>query len=176
MKKNKNEPQKKEPSLGGLFAKIDRIERKLNLLTILGKTMPVIILSSGAILASLLYLMTNATIPLSTTELPQTGDEIAVTNDFIILYPENYSSTSLPDEVVGLSLKGFYDDLTKVGFFAQKSGEDIIEIGEGEKGSESGEYRTSWTGATTGRYYLWTKITRESGVEYKSASVIVDIN
>jgi hypothetical protein len=174
MQKNKKDREEKN-SIGGLLAKIDKIDRKLNLFSTLGKTMPAIVLSSGAILGALVYLISIATVPDTTTELPATGGEIEVTNDFVILYPENYSSTSLPDEVKGLSLNGFYDDLTRVTFLAQKYGGDEIEIGEGTKGSEAGEYTTTWASADAGKYYVWAKITKESGLEYKSASVIVNI-
>lgn len=170
-----NEVKKKEKaSIGGLLAKIDKIEKKLNLLSTMGKTMPVIVLSTGAILGSLIYLLSVATVP-ETSQLPATGEEENITNNFVMLYPENYSATTLPDDVIGLSLEGFYDELTQVTFHAQKAGDEIIDIGVGEKGSETGEYKTTWQNAPRGKYYIWAKITHESGLEYKSASVVVDI-
>jgi len=167
---------KKSDAPGTLLAKIERLERKLDLLNTLSKTMPVIIISTGAILGSLIYLLSVATIPETSSQLPTTGEELTITNDFVILYPEYYSSISLPDEAIGLAINGFYADSTEVKFFAQKQGEDIIEIGKAQKGSDAGEYKATWESTDAGRYFLWAKISEEDGTEYKSTSIIVDIN
>lgn len=171
----KTKQQTKKASISGLLAKIEKLEKKLDLLNTLGKTMPVIILSSGAILGAIVYLSSVATIPDTTSTLPETGEEATLTEDFVILYPEYYTSVTLPDKVSGLSINGFYSDLTQVTFIAQKQGASAIEIGIGQKGSERGEYTTTWTSATEGRYFLWAEITHESGAEYKSDYIIIDI-
>ena len=171
MNKNQKTKVKKE----NLLSKIERLDKKLDLFNILGRAMPAVILSSGSILGTIVFLLSVATVP-EVTSLPETGEETSITEDFVILYPENYTYTTLPDDVVGLSTEGFYDDLTRVVFFAQKEDGKIVEIGEGQKGSENGEYRTVWSDTTAGKYYLWAKIIYESGVEYKSTSVIVQIH
>lgn len=172
----KQEKLKQEgKSIGGLLAKINRLEKKLDLLNTLGKTMPVVIISAGSILGSLVYLSSVATFPENTSQLPQTGEETQITEDFIILYPEYYSEITLPDEVIGLSINGFYTTGEKVTFYAQKSGEENIEIGSGEKDLEDGEYKTIWENAASGTYTLWAEIETLNGTKTCSTSISVNV-
>ncbi|MBU0975552.1 MAG: hypothetical protein ABIE03_06705 [Patescibacteria group bacterium] len=174
MKKTKS--TKKEKSIGGLLERIARIEKKLDIINSLSKTMPIVVISTGMLLGSLLYLSSVAFIPNSSFELPQTGDEKTITEDFVLIYPEQYSTITLPDEVVGLSLESFYSKDTKVAFYVKNSSGETFEIGLGEKGTEDGEYKTYWSKYAAGRYEMWVEITHPDGTVEKTETTIVDAN
>jgi hypothetical protein len=175
MKKLPTTKKTKEASIGKLIAKLEKIEQKLNVFTTLKKTMPVLLLSSAMMVGVLVYLSSVAQQVNVTSELPQTGSEEYVTKDFIVLYPETYSSISLPDDLIGLALKkGSYTDV-KVSFFAQRQSDQIIELGEGQKTNKSGEYKTRWISAPPGRYTLWAIVTKPDNIQVKTRSIIVDV-
>lgn len=174
-KKKDKMPQTKKKSIEGLLAKIEKIEKKLDLLNVLGRTMPVVIISVCALVGSLIYISSVATWPTVDFSLPQTGEDITITNEFFMIYPENYSSIALPDEIIGLSTKGFYTNGEIVVFLAQKSGGEILEIGEGYRGLEKGEYKTSWAKVPQGRYSVWAEVVNTDGTRTRSASVTIDI-
>ncbi|MFC1780510.1 hypothetical protein ACFLY9_02350 [Patescibacteria group bacterium] len=165
--------RKEKKSISGLLAKIERLEKKLDILNTMGKTVPVMILSIGAILGSVVFLSSVAQYPETTFNLPETGEE--VTEDFIMLYPEHYSSLTLPDEVIGLSLNGFYTNNEVIKFFAQKTGEEKVEISIASKESESGEYKADWESATAGSYTIWAEIESLEGSVVQSESIVVEI-
>jgi hypothetical protein len=172
-KTSEKSKRKEKKSISGLLAKIERLEKKLDILNTMGKIVPVMILSIGAILGSVVFLSSVAQYPETTFNLPETGEE--VTEDFIMLYPEHYSSLTLPDEVIGLSLDDFYTNEEVVRFYAQKSGEEKIEIGTAEQGNETGEYKTNWESATTGSYTVWSEIESLDGSIVRSESVVVEV-
>ncbi|MDD3648161.1 MAG: hypothetical protein PHS44_06730 [Candidatus Dojkabacteria bacterium] len=172
MEKEKSSKEKK--SISGLLERIARIEKKLDILNSLSKTMPVVVIGTAVLLGSLLYLSSVAFIPDSTFTLPQTGEETTITKDFILIYPEQYSTITLPDEVVGLSLNGFYPKDTEVTFVVKNSLEETFEIGLGEKGTEEGEYKTYWSKYAAGKYDVWVEITQPDGTKEKTETVTVD--
>lgn len=168
----KKKRKKEEESVSGLLAKIERIEEKLNLLSVMGKSMPVIILTTIAILGSVTYLLTVSEVPQTDQlqgELPQTGS-YEKTEDFVLLYPEQGAEITLPDKVKGLSLDGFYADNTVVTFFAQKKSGSTFTLGTAQKGYEPGEYKINWQAAPEGEYFLWATI--QSGQQIVQSETI----
>lgn len=146
------------------------MEKKLDLFNVLDKSMPAVLLSSIAILGSIIYLSSVATIPDTTIELPKTGEEIPITEDFVFIYPELYSTISPPDQVSGLYVGS--ETIIQVEIFTQKSGESPVSLGLAKTGTEKGEYIATWESAETGTYYLWAEVTYED-LSLASASPIV---
>ncbi len=173
-KKPKKINSKDKDSIQGLLAQIDRIEKKLNLLSTLGKAMPSLIISTIAILLSVTFLSFTANIQesINQEELPQTGEEI--TTNFVILYPEDRSSISLPDQVIGLSLDGFLSEDRKVIFYAKSETGVISKIGQAERGIEQGKYQTYWDYTLPGKYLIWAEISKD-GIIQKSQKIEVNI-
>ncbi len=174
MKKNSSEKKQEKKSIGGLLEKIERIEKKLDLMNIMGKTMPVVIICAGSILGSLVYLSSVSYYPEGNIELPQTG-EGTTTENFTILYPEYYSEITLPDDIYGLSTEGFLPNTEKVIFYAQKLSSDPFEIGIGEKTTETGQYMVSWQNSEPGTYYLWAEIESIDGSKKITSPITVYI-
>lgn len=173
MKKQKVKKQNK--SIGGLLERIARIEKKLDIINGMSKTMPVVVMGTAVLLGSLLYLNSVATIPEDEFSLPQTGSEETITEDFVIIYPEPYSSFSLPDEVIGLSTTGFYPKDTSVTFYVKNSSGEIFDIGSATKGDEEGEYRTTWPKYESGRYEMWVEIMDKNDSIQKTETIIVEV-
>ena len=73
--------------LGGLIAKIEEIDKKLELFKTMNRTMPVMILVTLGILTATVYLSAVATVPTTDSEtvaeLPETG-ESDDDNDFLL--------------------------------------------------------------------------------------------
>jgi len=174
MKKSPKSKSASSPSLKKPSNILEKIDEKLDLYNILGKTMPVIILFAGSILWSLFYLGMNATVPEATTELPVTGEELEETDEFSIIYPENNSSISIPDKIIGTFSNESTTSYTSIKYYSESSQGEIEELGEAVwTGDEY--YEISWTTAVTGRYNLWAEIVKEDTLKVKSASIIVDV-
>lgn len=176
MKDPKNQ-SKQEKTAKGLLGKIEAIDKKLNLFSILGKSLPAFIISSGALLVSILYMSSVAYVNETPAELPQTGsaDEILATESFIILYPEESSEISLPSEIVGLSLDGFYTMNEEVSFIAREAGKTTRIVGIGEKGEGVGEYKANWENMSPGTYTIWAQIDSPDGTKLKSEEISVEV-
>lgn len=164
--------------MSGLFEQLERIDKKLDLFNILGKSMPAVLIATTAILGSVAYVSSVANIPTTPVELPQTGEEVedtAVTESFIILRPEYRSTMSLPATVSGIHVDGFYPDDYTIEFFVQKEQGLVRSIGTGEKADEIGVYETIWEEATRGKYYVWAEISQTDGTVHSSAKIVVNV-
>lgn len=169
-KKNQDNPK------SGLFATLERIDKKLDLLNVMSKTMPAFLVAVGGIVGTLGYLSLGAeNLSNAPVELPVTGEEVQITNAFIILFPEYQSSITLPDTVSGLSIDGFYTKEDAVEFFIQKNDGIVKSLGIGSKGTEDGEYLAKWEEATPGQYFVWAEITGSDNITLSSAKIAVTI-
>ena len=153
---------------------IYRLEKRLDLLNIIGKVMPIIFIACGSLIWSFSYLNLHANIPESTIELPVTGEEIPETENFVIIYPENGSSISLPDIIIGKAVEGYLEGDEKIIFYIQKDNEEPVSLAITENKGNS-YYEASWPESETGEYSIWARIEFSDGLIEKSTVVIIDI-
>jgi len=173
MKKSPKSKSASKPSFNKPANIIEKIDKKLDLFNILGKTMPVIILTSGSILWSLFYMSLHATVP-ETTELPITGEEIQETEESAIIYPENNSDITLPDKIIGKFTEDSTLSYSKIKYYYENSDGEVEEIGEATS-NENSQFEADWTSATSGSYNLWAEIEKEDSDKVKTASIIVNV-
>jgi hypothetical protein len=160
--------------INAFIKKIYRLEKRLDLLNIIGKVMPVIFIACGSLIWSFSYLSLHANIPESTIELPVTGEEIPETENFVILYPENGSSISLPDIIIGKAVEGYLKGDEKITFYIQKDNEEPVALGIAEDKGD-GYYEVSWTEGDIGNYSIYAQIETTDGYIENSAVVIMNV-
>lgn len=162
-KNNKHKIQKKkesEKSIASLLAKIEEIEKKLDLISVIGKAMPIIIISTVFVIASFSYLWTHADRSLNTNILPITGDKVSKID---LLISGNLKNLQTPTTatIIDTNLLTNDRDVVISGFLQDQSG-SITEIKDIIPTKHDGEFNLKIPKLQNGDYILWVEISNDN--------------
>ena len=174
----KKSPHKKKTH-ESLFEKIDRVNDKLQIMITLSRSMPMFILSIGAILFAITYLRLSViNLDQEVSELPQTGEvtETQTTSSFQITSPSHKGSIYLPYVVSAESEEAFAQNIKTVTFYGQNNGNNKFVLSETVTTIDNTSFETSWEKCEPGNYYLWAQIDTTSDETFYSSPILVTVS
>ncbi len=176
MKKTKNSTKEKvdNSSISSLLSRLEKIEKKLDLINTMGKSMPVFILSLIAVVGSIAYLSLNSFIPATdkVEELPQTGEGVRRTSDFTISYPKNEATITLPYTIIAKTTSN-PQKIEKVKFWRQYNAKEKKLIEDAQYNPSTNEFTVTWSNTPSRKYKVWAEIKAQDGYTYFSFPITV---